>query len=87
MAFEYAGLDWADHVVIDERYFRPSEVRRLQGDSSKARAKLGWAPDCGFDELLRMMVDHDIDLAERERTLIDAGFEVWDHSAANAFSR
>ena len=76
LAFDLAGLDWADHVVIDERYFRPSEVHHLQGDGSKARAKLGWEPSCSFDDLLRMMVDHDIDLAQRERTLVDAGFEV-----------
>ncbi len=58
-AFGYAGLDWSDYVKIDERYFRPSEVDVLIGDYSKAREKLGWEPTVKFQELIRMMVDHD----------------------------
>ncbi len=58
-AFGYAGLDWNDYVKIDERYFRPSEVDVLIGDYSKARDKLGWEPTVKFQELIRMMVDHD----------------------------
>jgi GDPmannose 4,6-dehydratase len=64
-AFAYAGLDWNDYVVIDERYFRPAEVDLLLGDPSKAREKLGWEPAVHFDELVRMMVDHD---RERRQT-------------------
>ncbi len=58
-AFGYAGLDWSDYVKIDERYFRPSEVDVLIGDYSKARERLGWEPTVKFQELIRMMVDHD----------------------------
>jgi GDPmannose 4,6-dehydratase len=64
-AFGYAGLDWNEHVTIDERYFRPAEVDLLLGDASKAREKLGWEPTVRFDELVRMMVDHD---RERRQT-------------------
>jgi GDPmannose 4,6-dehydratase len=59
-AFSYAGLDWAEHVEIDPRYFRPSEVDVLLGDASKVREKLGWEPKIGFDELVRLMVDADM---------------------------
>jgi GDPmannose 4,6-dehydratase len=58
-AFGYAGLDWNEYVTIDERYFRPSEVDVLIGDYSKAKEKLGWEPTVKFQELIRMMVDHD----------------------------
>jgi GDPmannose 4,6-dehydratase len=64
-AFAYAGLDWHDYVKIDERYFRPAEVDMLLGDASKAREKLGWEPSVRFEELVRMMVDHD---RERRQT-------------------
>lgn len=75
-AFTYAGLDWRDHVEIDPRYFRPIEVEHLQGDATKAREKLGWSPRVTFKELVRMMVDHDMELARQERTLKDAGHAV-----------
>ena len=64
-AFGYAGLDWHDYVTIDERYFRPAEVDLLLGDASKAKQKLGWEPTVRFEELVRMMVDHD---RERRQT-------------------
>lgn len=63
-AFEYAGLDWQKCVEIDERYFRPTEVDVLIGDPSKARKKLGWVPKVRFKELVRLMVDADL---EREK--------------------
>ena len=58
-AFGYAGLNWNEYVAIDERYFRPAEVDLLLGDASKAKEQLGWEPAVRFDELVRMMVDHD----------------------------
>jgi GDPmannose 4,6-dehydratase len=64
-AFGYAELDWSQYVKIDERYFRPSEVDLLIGDYSKAKEKLGWEPTVRFQELIRMMVDHD---RERRQT-------------------
>jgi GDPmannose 4,6-dehydratase len=59
-AFGHAGLDWEEHVEIDTRYFRPSEVDVLLGDASKARDKLGWTPKVDFDELVRLMVEADM---------------------------
>ncbi|WP_397547491.1 GDP-mannose 4,6-dehydratase [Rhodothermus marinus] len=73
LAFEMLGLDWRRHVEIDPRYFRPTEVDYLLGDASKAREKLGWRPRVSFEELVRMMVEHDLELARQERTLKDAG--------------
>ncbi len=73
-AFGRLGLDWQAHVEIDPRYFRPAEVDFLQGDPRLARDVLHWQPRVGFDELVRLMVEHDHDLARRERTLANAGF-------------
>ncbi len=67
MAFGYVDLDWKRHVEIDLRYRRPTEVDALQGDSSKARDRLGWTPRVSFPELVRMMVDADMLLGARER--------------------
>ncbi len=58
--FNYLGLDWRDHVKIDPKYFRPTEVDSLAGDSSKARKKLGWKPKVRFKELVKLMVDADL---------------------------
>lgn len=60
LAFSYAGLDWKDHVVIDERFFRPAEVQLLMGDYSKGEKKLGWKPTVKFEELVKMMVEADL---------------------------
>jgi GDPmannose 4,6-dehydratase len=62
LAFSHVDLDWKRYVEIDRRYFRPAEVEILQGDASKARAKLGWKPKLGFRELIQMMVEADVDL-------------------------
>src|SRR5712675_563203 len=69
LAFAAAGLDWRHHVEVDGRYFRPTEVDALRGDPTKARRVLGWEPRVTFSELVRMMVEHDIELARRERTV------------------
>ena len=60
-AFERAGLDPDQHVEIDPRYYRPVEVDNLLGDASKARERLGWEPRVRFDELVRIMVDADLE--------------------------
>jgi GDPmannose 4,6-dehydratase len=60
-AFSYVGLDWQDYVKIDPKYYRPAEVDLLIGDATKARAQLGWKPKTSFKELVRLMVDADIE--------------------------
>jgi GDPmannose 4,6-dehydratase len=72
-AFAEAGLSWEDHVKIDPRYFRPTEVDALCGDASKARKALGWKPRVGFDQLVKMMVEADTELARQEKTLERGG--------------
>jgi GDPmannose 4,6-dehydratase len=64
--FARLGLDPKEHVEIDPRHFRPAEVDALSGDSSKARAALGWEPKVRFDQLVAMMTDADLELARRE---------------------
>lgn len=61
MAFSSAGLDWRDHVKMDERFMRPADVPELRGDASKAREKLGWKPKTSFEELVAMMVEADLE--------------------------
>lgn len=75
LAFSLVGLDWQQYVEFDPRYLRPTEVDHLLGDAEKARRRLKWKPRVSFQELVRQMVMHDLDLARRERTLKTAGFE------------
>jgi GDPmannose 4,6-dehydratase len=60
LAFQVVGLDYQDHVVQDPKFFRPAEVDLLVGDSSYARRLLGWKPEVGFEDLVRMMVEADV---------------------------
>jgi GDPmannose 4,6-dehydratase len=64
-AFTYQGLDWQKYVEIDPKYYRPTEVDVLLGDASKARNKLGWKPKVTFKELVRLMVDSDMESESR----------------------
>lgn len=73
LAFSHAGLHFEDHVEFDPRYLRPAEVDLLLGDPSKAKAKLGWVPETTVEQLAAMMVENDLELAAREKTLRDAG--------------
>jgi GDPmannose 4,6-dehydratase len=73
LAFKLVDLDWEEHVEIDPRYLRPTEVDLLQGDASKAQRELDWHPTVGFAELIDLMVQSDLEIAKRERTLVDAG--------------
>jgi GDPmannose 4,6-dehydratase len=66
-AFAHVGLDWQKYVEIDPRYFRPAEVELLIGDYSKAKQKLGWEPQTKFTDLVKLMVDADVDLLRRHR--------------------
>ncbi|WP_417731503.1 GDP-mannose 4,6-dehydratase [Rosistilla oblonga] len=66
LVFEQLELNWEDYVEIDPRYFRPAEVELLLGDPSKAKEKLGWTASTDLRELARIMVEHDLELAQRE---------------------
>jgi GDPmannose 4,6-dehydratase len=65
IAFAHVGLDPEQHVTIDARFLRPAEVEELRGDASKAKQVLGWTPQVGFDELIKMMVDADLERLAR----------------------
>lgn len=62
VAFRHVGLDWAPHVVVDPKYFRPTEVDTLLGDATRAREALGWEPTTRFESLVKLMVDADLEL-------------------------
>jgi GDPmannose 4,6-dehydratase len=66
-AFGHVGLDYREFVAIDPRYYRPTEVDFLQGDPSKATKQLGWKPKTSFKELVQLMMESDLELAEREQ--------------------
>jgi len=68
-AFGYLNLDWKKYVVVDEKYKRPTEVDLLMGDPTKAKEHLGWVPNISFKKLVTRMVDFDLKLALREKTL------------------
>ena len=74
--FVKLGLDYEKHIAVDQRYFRPAEVDVLLGDSTKAQKELGWKPRVGFDQLIDIMVEADLELAKKEKTLLDAGYKV-----------
>ncbi len=66
VAFNHVGLNWRDHVVVDEKFYRPAEVDLLIGDASKAGEELGWEPSVSFEELVHMMVDADMETVKLE---------------------
>ena len=68
LAFEAVGLDWQEHVVIDERFLRPAEVDLLVGDPGKAHSVLGWKPEVDFPDLVTMMVEADMDQVRKSLT-------------------
>tara|TARA_B100000700_G_scaffold331343_1_gene463334 strand:- start:11191 stop:12222 length:1032 start_codon:yes stop_codon:yes gene_type:complete len=72
-AFSLVDLNWEDYVVTDEKYLRPNEVKYLLGDSSKAKKELNWTPKTSFNKLVEIMVEGDLDLANKERVLFDNG--------------
>ena len=72
--FQKLDLDYKKFVEIDKRYFRPTEVDALLGDATKAKNLLGWQPKVSFEQLIDMMIDADMELAQKEKTLLDAGF-------------
>ena len=83
-AFSYVDLDWREYVEIDPRYFRPTEVEFLLADASKARKKLGWEPKITFRELVRIMVDADMEAVGLEpigegKRILEKKFGGWHH--------
>ncbi|HEX8275558.1 MAG TPA: GDP-mannose 4,6-dehydratase [Longimicrobiaceae bacterium] len=73
-AFSYVDLDWEEFVVLDPRFMRPAEVDLLVGDPAKAREALGWEPEVGFEELVHMMVDADLERHQQpQRPLAGVG--------------
>ena len=80
-AFNVVGLSWENYVDISEKYFRPNEVDYLVGDATKARNKLGWEPTVDFDELVKIMVEHDITEAKKDLALLKDSliFPTWEH--------
>tara|TARA_B100000676_G_C18090203_1_gene858964 strand:- start:4485 stop:5519 length:1035 start_codon:yes stop_codon:yes gene_type:complete len=82
IGFKEVGLNYEDYVVTSEKYFRPNEVNHLLGDPSKAKQYLGWEPETSFQELVKLMVQSDLKLAEREKTLIENNLldPTWEYS-------
>ena len=70
LAFKEVGLEWSDYVETSERYLRPNEVNYLLGDPSKAKKKLGWQSTTSFSDLVKKMVESDIELAKQEEILM-----------------
>ena len=80
---EEKAVDQAGKVVVavDRRYFRPAEVQTLLGDATKARQKLGWKPRTNFRELVREMVQSDLEAAERDKLIQESGYRIKNHHA------
>ena len=80
-AFNVVGLSWDNYVDISEKYFRPNEVDYLVGDATKAKNKLGWEPTVDFNELVKIMVEHDITEARKDLALLKDSliFPTWEH--------
>jgi GDPmannose 4,6-dehydratase len=66
IAFAHVGLDWNEHVVVDDKFLRPAEVDLLVGDATKARTELKWEKTVSFAELVGMMVEADVELLREQ---------------------
>jgi|TARA_A200000159_G_C7321235_1_gene338947 GDPmannose 4,6-dehydratase len=82
LAFKEVDLNWKDYVTTDKRYYRPNEVEHLLGDPSKAQKELGWQNKTSFQNLVKKMVESDLNSAEREKVLIEKGLlrPTWEYS-------
>ena len=80
-AFDSVDLDWNKYVESSEKYYRPNEVGYLLGDPSKAKKHLNWEPKVTFDELVKLMVDYDLNQAKKEATLLKENLisPTWEH--------
>ena len=84
-AFEHVNLDWQKYVETSEKYYRPNEVGYLLGDPSKAKKILNWTPKVSFDGLVAKMVDHDLNQAKKEATLLKENLinPTWENPVIN----
>lgn len=71
IAFDCVNLNWKDYVIVDPKFVRPAEVELLLGDSTKALKKLGWAPETSFEELIKMMIDADLERIKNDIKLFN----------------
>ena len=71
IAFDCVNLNWKDYVIVDPKFVRPAEVELLLGNSTKALKKLGWAPETSFEELIKMMIDADLERIENDIKLFN----------------
>jgi len=71
IAFDYVNLNWKDYVMVDPKFVRPAEVELLLGNSTKALKKLGWAPETSFEELIKMMIEADLERIENDIKLFN----------------
>ena len=80
-AFNYVDLNWEDYVLTSEKYMRPNEVEYLLGDATKAKNKLDWQPKVNFEELVKIMVEHDINEAKKDLALLKDNLisPTWEH--------
>jgi GDPmannose 4,6-dehydratase len=81
IAFDHFNLDWEKYIVTSEKYYRPNEVEYLLGDYSKAKKDLNWEPQTSFSELVKMMANSDLELAKRDKVLLDEKLltPTWEH--------
>ena len=73
LAFKSVDMNWEEHVETSSMYERPNEVNHLLGDSTKAQNLLGWKPKTSFEDLVKMMVESDMKIAQREKVLLEKG--------------
>lgn len=80
-AFEFVGLEWSNFVETSEKYMRPNEVEHLLGNPKRSIKELGWKLETSFEDLVKMMVESDIESAKKEKVLIENGLlkPTWEH--------
>ena len=66
-------------MAVDPEYYRPTEVNELLGDAGKARSKLGWEPDISFEDMIREMIDADMEAAQKDYLCLKEGFQTFNH--------
>ena len=82
IAFNQVGLNYGEYVSSSNKYYRPNEVNHLLGDYTKAKSELGWEPETSFKDLVKIMIESDLQIAEQEKTLVEKNLlkPTWEHS-------